>query len=44
MVHGFFLMGGALDASRRAVAESAAALKEGFDSAREIDRNLTKTA
>jgi acetyl esterase len=43
MVHGFFLMGGALDASRRAVAESAAALKEGFDSARGIDRKLTKT-
>src|ERR1700704_1534070 len=44
MVHGFFLMGGALDASKRAVAESAAALREGFDSARGIDRKLTKTA
>jgi acetyl esterase len=44
MVHGFFLMGGALDAARRAVAESAAALREGFDSARGIDRKLAKTA
>ena len=44
MVHGFFLMGGALDAARRAVAESAAALREGFDNARGIDRKLAKTA
>ena len=44
MVHGFFLMGGALDASRRAVAESAAALKEAFDAHRGIDRKIAKTA
>lgn len=30
MVHGFILMGGALDAARRAVAECAQALREGF--------------
>lgn len=44
MVHGFLLMGGALDAARRAVAESAAALREAFDSARGIDRKQIKTA
>jgi acetyl esterase len=44
MVHGFFLMGGAVDAARRAVAESAQALREAFDSARGIDRKLSKTA
>ncbi len=44
MVHGFFLMGGALDAARRAVAESAEALREAFDGARGIDRKLSKTA
>jgi len=44
MVHGFFLMGGAVDAARRAVAESALALREAFDSARGIDRKLSKTA
>lgn len=44
MVHGFFLMGGALDAARRAVAESAEALREAFDGARGIDRKLFKTA
>jgi acetyl esterase/lipase len=43
-VHGFFLMGGVLDASKRAVAESAAALRQAFDGARGIDRKLTKTA
>lgn len=43
-VHGFFLMGGVLDASKRAVAESAAALKQAFDGARGIDRKLFKTA
>ena len=30
MVHGFFLMGGAVDAARRAIAQSAAALKDAF--------------
>ena len=30
MVHGFYLMGGALDAARRAIAQSAAALKDAF--------------
>jgi len=30
MVHGFYLMGGAVDAARQAIAESAAALKEAF--------------
>ena len=44
MVHGFYLMGGALDAARRAVAESADALREAFNDARGIDRKLTKTA
>ncbi|HVY08248.1 MAG TPA: alpha/beta hydrolase [Burkholderiales bacterium] len=44
MVHGFFLMGGALDASRKAVAESAAALREAFDAHRGIDRKIAKTA
>ena len=37
MVHGFYLMGGAVDAAKRAVAESAAALREAFDSARGIE-------
>lgn len=40
MVHGFYLMGGALDAARRAVSESAGALREAFDNARGIDRKL----
>ncbi|MEO8005161.1 MAG: alpha/beta hydrolase [Betaproteobacteria bacterium] len=44
MVHGFILMGGVLDGARRAVAESAAALREAFDSARGIDRKLAKSA
>ncbi|MEO8009207.1 MAG: alpha/beta hydrolase [Betaproteobacteria bacterium] len=44
MVHGFYLMGGAVDAARRAVAESAAALREAFDGTRGIERKLTKTA
>ncbi len=30
MVHGFFLMGGAVDAARRAISESAAMLREAF--------------
>jgi acetyl esterase len=34
MVHGFYLMGGAVDAAKRAVAESAAMLREAFDEAR----------
>ncbi len=44
MVHGFFLMGGAVDAAKRAVAESAEAMREAFDDARGIDRKLSKTA
>jgi acetyl esterase len=32
MIHGFYLMGGAVDAARRAIAQSAAALKEAFES------------
>ncbi|MEO8158256.1 MAG: alpha/beta hydrolase fold domain-containing protein [Betaproteobacteria bacterium] len=44
MVHGFFLMGGALEASRSAVAESAAAMKEAFDNHRGIDRKISKMA
>ena len=44
MVHGFFLMGGVVEGARRAVAESAQALREAFDSVRGIDRNLAKTA
>jgi acetyl esterase len=38
MVHGFFLMGGAVEAARRAVAESAAALREAFDATRGIEK------
>jgi acetyl esterase/lipase len=33
MIHGFFLMGGALDAAKRAAAQSAQALKEAFAAA-----------
>ena len=44
MIHGFYLMGGAVDAARRAVNESAEAMREVFDSVRGIDRKLTKTA
>lgn len=44
MVHGFYLMGGAVDAARRAVAESAEAMRETFDGVRGIDRKLAKTA
>ncbi len=44
MVHGFFLMGGAVDAARRAVAESAAALREAFDGVPGIDRKISRTA
>jgi acetyl esterase/lipase len=31
VTHGFYLMGGAVDAARRAVAQSAAALREVFE-------------
>ena len=44
MVHGFYLMGGAVDAARRAVTESADAMREAFDSVRGIDRKLSRTA
>jgi len=44
MVHGFYLMGGAVDGAQRAVAESAQAMREAFDSVRGIDRKLSKTA
>jgi len=44
MVHGFYLMGGAVDAARRAVTESAQALREAFDAARGNDHKLAKTA
>jgi acetyl esterase len=44
MVHGFYLMGGAVDAAKRAVTESAEAMREAFDGARGIDRKLAKTA
>ena len=44
MVHGFYLMGGAVDAAKRAVSESAEAMREAFDDARGIDRKLAKTA
>jgi acetyl esterase len=44
MVHGFFLMGGAVDAAKRAVAESAAAMRQAFDDALGIDRKFTKSA
>ena len=44
MIHGFYLMGGAVDTARRAVTESAEAMREIFDSVRGIDRKLTKTA
>jgi acetyl esterase len=44
MVHGFFLMGGAVDAARRAVTESANAMREAFDSARGGERKLSKIA
>lgn len=36
MVHGFYLMGGAVDAAKRAVAESASMLREAFDDVRGI--------
>ncbi|HKB81826.1 MAG TPA: alpha/beta hydrolase fold domain-containing protein, partial [Burkholderiales bacterium] len=44
MVHGFYLMGGEVEAARRAVTESARVMRETFDGVRGIDRKLTKTA
>lgn len=37
MIHGFYLMGGAVDAARRAVAESAEVLREAFGGARRVE-------
>ena len=42
MVHGFYLMGGVVDAARRAVDESAQAMCEAFDGVRGIDRKISK--
>jgi hypothetical protein len=44
MVHGFFLMGGAVDAAKRAVAESATTMRQAFDDALGIDGKIAKTA
>lgn len=44
MIHGFYLMGGAVDAARRAVSESAQVMREAFDGARGIERKLSKSA
>ena len=44
MIHGFYLMGGAVDAARRAVSESAQVMREAFDAARGVARKLTKSA
>ena len=44
MVHGFYLMGGAVDAARRAVAESAEAMRDAFDGARGVERKIPRTA
>ncbi|MGH8633653.1 MAG: alpha/beta hydrolase, partial [Burkholderiales bacterium] len=38
MIHGFFLMGGAVDAAKRAVAESAQALREAFAGTRAVEK------
>jgi hypothetical protein len=38
MIHGFFLMGGAVDAAKRAVAESAQALREAFAGSRAVKK------
>jgi acetyl esterase len=38
MIHGFFLMGGAVDAAKRAVAESAQALREAFAGTRAVEQ------
>lgn len=37
MVHGFLLMGGTVDGAKRAIAESAGALREAFDAARGVE-------
>ncbi len=39
MIHGFILMGGAVDAAKRAVAESAQALREAFAATRAAEKN-----
>ncbi len=44
MIHGFYLMGGAVDAARRAVSESAQVMREAFDAARGIAQKLSKSA
>lgn len=41
MIHGFYLMGGAVDAARRAVAESAQALREAFAHSQGRDRSAS---
>ena len=38
MIHGFYLMGGAVDAAKRAVAESAQALREAFAGTRAVEQ------
>jgi acetyl esterase len=38
MIHGFILMGGAVDAAKRAVAESAQALREAFSATRAVEK------
>jgi acetyl esterase len=38
MIHGFILMGGAVDAAKRAVAESAQALREAFAATRAVEK------
>jgi acetyl esterase/lipase len=38
MIHGFLLMGGAVDAAKRAVAESAEALREAFAGTRGVEK------
>jgi acetyl esterase len=38
MIHGFLLMGGMIDAARRALAESAASLREAFENAAEPEK------
>lgn len=44
MVHGFYLMGGVVDAARRAVAESAEAMRDAFDGARGVESKIPRTA
>jgi acetyl esterase len=38
MIHGFYLMGGAVDAAKRAVAESAQTLREAFVATRALEQ------